>query len=306
MKLNKKTGALAGLAALAVVGGTWAYFSQTAAITNPFNTGAYNTSIVEHFNPADGDNWVPGAEVDKVVSAKNTGTAPVLVRVRMDEAWSRDGKEAFIAFDTGNGDMKPFTSAVIDGNGVITAVQTDDTDGTTAGDESVVYKLLDADKWEAGDDGYWYYKGVLGAGAVTEPLMTKVALANNTDMGKYIQAKGYYIMTRAEAEAAGALDAENKIKADFDIENYLMETDGKDWAEAGNDDELKALGEKAKEDGNYFFIHSENTLDPDAMGYARADYNLTITTEFIQATQDAAEGQGWNLPAGIIPAALAE
>jgi predicted ribosomally synthesized peptide with SipW-like signal peptide len=35
MKMNKKAAALGGLAAVAVVGGTWAYFNQTAAITNP-------------------------------------------------------------------------------------------------------------------------------------------------------------------------------------------------------------------------------------------------------------------------------
>ena len=41
MKMNKKAAALGGLAAVAVVGGTWAYFNQTAAITNPFSTGRY-------------------------------------------------------------------------------------------------------------------------------------------------------------------------------------------------------------------------------------------------------------------------
>ena len=50
MKMNKKAAALGGLAAVAVVGGTWAYFSQSAEITNPFSTGSYGGSIVESFN----------------------------------------------------------------------------------------------------------------------------------------------------------------------------------------------------------------------------------------------------------------
>ena len=39
MKLNKKIFAVSGLAALAVVGATWAYFNQSTSITNPLSTG---------------------------------------------------------------------------------------------------------------------------------------------------------------------------------------------------------------------------------------------------------------------------
>ncbi|CBL36195.1 hypothetical protein CL3_16080 [butyrate-producing bacterium SM4/1] len=50
--MKRKIAALGGLAALAAVGGTWAYFNQTAAITNPFHTeGGYETSVIEHFKP---------------------------------------------------------------------------------------------------------------------------------------------------------------------------------------------------------------------------------------------------------------
>ena len=94
MKMNKKAAALGGLAALVAVGGTWAYFNQTAAITNPFHTeGGYETSVIEHFNPSDGEDWKPGVTVNKEVIASNTGDADVLVRVTMDEVWRRGDED---------------------------------------------------------------------------------------------------------------------------------------------------------------------------------------------------------------------
>lgn len=43
-KLNKKAAAGIGLGALALVGGTFAYYSQTASLDNPLSTGRYTTS----------------------------------------------------------------------------------------------------------------------------------------------------------------------------------------------------------------------------------------------------------------------
>ena len=46
-KLNKKAAAGIGLGALALVGGTFAYYSQTASLDNPLSTGRYTTQLVE-------------------------------------------------------------------------------------------------------------------------------------------------------------------------------------------------------------------------------------------------------------------
>ena len=42
-KLNKKAAAGIGLGALALVGGTFAYYSQTASLDNPLSTGRYTS-----------------------------------------------------------------------------------------------------------------------------------------------------------------------------------------------------------------------------------------------------------------------
>lgn len=294
MKINKKVGALAGLAALAAVGGSWAFFNQTAAITNPFTTKQYNTSVVEKFNPADGEDWKPGGTVDKTVQAKNTGDYPLLVRVSMDEKWYRDNAEdAFKTLKSSDGEV--FFN-VLKEDGGYKAFQFGPDDGLVPetfynekGDDTVVYKNLntgsDAGSWFY-DNGYWYWNGVLAAGTSTEQLMDSVTLASNIDLGKYISTKSYYIMSAQEALEAGALDGENKIKDDFDVEKYLADNN-KEWITAATDEEELEAAKDAAKDGSYFFRRAESHLDENAKGYAGANYNLTITTEFIQATKDA-------------------
>lgn len=263
MKMNKKAAALGGLAAVAVVGGTWAYFNQTAAITNPFSTGSYGGSIVESFNPSDGDNWQPGATVDKEVVAENTGNSPLLVRVKMAETWSRNG----IA-----GTMPNITSA--DGEEFLNVAQIDSKDGNTAGDSTVVHKNLAAnDAWTLADDGYWYYKGQLAPGATTDSLLESVTLDKDTDMGVYTTTYKYCTTPGEDS------------KPDADTE-WLTAEDGE------KDADMLAAAETAKEDGNSFHVKKEVALDEAHPGYADADYELEITIDMVQPTEDAVK-EAW-------------
>ncbi len=339
MKMNKKAAALGGLAAVAVVGGTWAYFNQTAAITNPFSTGSYGGSIVESFNPSEGetwayfnqtaaitnpfstgsyggsivesfnpsegDNWQPGATVDKEVVAENTGNSPLLVRVKMAETWSRNGMagtmpnitsadgDAFatvdkevVAENTGNspllvrvkmaetwsrngmaGTMPNITSA--DGDAFLNVSQADPKDGETATDDTVVHKnLADNDAWEKADDGYWYYRGQLAPGATTESLLESVTLDKETDMGLY--ATTYKYCTTPGKDSKPGDNTEWKV------------------AENGEEDaDMLVAAEAAKEEGNSFHVKKETALDEAHPGYADADYELEITIDMVQPTEDA-------------------
>lgn len=258
MKMNKKAAALGGLAAVAVVGGTWAYFNQTAAITNPFSTGSYGGSIVESFNPSEGDNWQPGATVDKEVVAENTGNSPLLVRVKMAETWSRNGMA---------GTMPNITSA--DGDAFLNVSQADPKDGETATDDTVVHKnLADNDAWEKADDGYWYYRGQLAPGATTESLLESVTLDKETDMGLY--ATTYKYCTTPGKDSKPGDNTEWKV------------------AENGEEDaDMLVAAEAAKEEGNSFYVKKETALDEAHPGYADADYELEITIDMVQPTEDA-------------------
>lgn len=186
MRKNKKIAGVAGLAAIMVIGGTFAYFNQTMTVTNPFDTGKYDTNVTEDFKPEDGDNWEPGAEVNKDVTVKNTGDYDVLVRVKLTEKW--------VNKTTGNTVAENTTG--LKGN----AFQADAKDGLTTGDYSVVEKTLNAANWVYNDaDGYWYYNANLAAGTDTGKFLDAVKLMENADMGKYT-VKNYY--TKAETKPA--------------------------------------------------------------------------------------------------------
>ena len=175
---NKKLKAIAGLVAVAVIGGSLAYFNQTMTVENPFDTNKYSSELVETFNPGDGDDWQPGATVNKDIQVDNTGDYDVIVRVKFDETWTRKGGNSAYVTNTGINDS---TS------------QTDETDGLVTGDYSVVKKnLLNADKWFYNtNDGYYYYLDNLKAGQNTGTFLDSVKLIDNADMGKYEVIKYY-------------------------------------------------------------------------------------------------------------------
>ena len=253
--MKRKIAALGGLAALAAVGGTWAYFNQTAAITNPFHTeGGYETSVIEHFNPADGQEWKPGVTVDKDVIASNTGDADVLVRVKMQEEWNRQVEghlELLNVFDSSQGEF-------------LSPYQKDSEDGTVEGDKTVVEKEINNTDWTLGEDGYWYYKTRLAAHKDSESLLKSVTLLDDLDMGKYEDTFAY--CTTADK--------------DDDLTDVT-------WTEVANEEALIEAGEQAKADGLAFHVKKGRSLDETAMGYADANYGLTRTIEFVQPTEDA-------------------
>ena len=90
---NKKAAAILGVAAVALVVGTFAYFTQTSTIDNPFDTGKYSTVVTEDFKPKDGEDWEPGVEVNKDLYVHNTGDRNVVVRVKFEDIWTRDGEQ---------------------------------------------------------------------------------------------------------------------------------------------------------------------------------------------------------------------
>ncbi|CCY87202.1 uncharacterized protein BN500_00550 [Clostridium sp. CAG:149] len=271
--MKRKIAALGGLAALAAVGGTWAYFNQTAAITNPFHTeGGYETSVIEHFNPADGQEWKPGVTVDKDVIASNTGDADVLVRVKMDEVWNRQV----------GGDMEVLNNFDSSQDEFLNPDQLDSTDGKVAGDKTVVEKEINNTDWTLKEDGYWYYNSLLAAHSSSEALLSSVTLLSDLDMGKYEDTFAY--CTTA------------------DKDDPLTDVT---WTEVASEEALMEAGQQAKEDGLAFHVKKGRSLDETAMGYADANYGLTITIEFVQPTEDAVKDAwgdaGYNYVKDMIP-----
>lgn len=330
-KWNKKALAGVGLGALALVGGTFAYYNQTVSLDNPLGTGKYENELIEDYTPPTED-VKPGATIDKKVGAKNTGDYPVMVRIRMDEKWTKGinldangvpqatreiitqtsneiAKFNIEDFKQGNNGQKLWQAIQQDGDDA-------DSDGVTAGDYTVVRKELgNAAKWiYNAADGYWYYYKVLGKGEATDTnLLESISIASNIDLGHYIQEDYYYV---------GDENTKKEKIADSDWIKYQVTrrkgTDGKEQvtgvalynsdgtttevSDLNKDGEINAI-DLAKQlkltNGQKLFRRNESLLDENATGYADANYTLMVTSQFVQATPDALKEAWPNMPVEI-------
>lgn len=89
---------LAGLAAVAAIGGTWAYWNQNLSVDNNFQAGNFDSDIVEKFTPE--ADWLPGETVDKIVKVTNSGNVDMAVMATITQKWTEEG----VVFETPEGD----------------------------------------------------------------------------------------------------------------------------------------------------------------------------------------------------------
>lgn len=313
---NKKVYGLVGVAALAAIGGTFAYYSAEQTFTNPFNTTNYGSQATEKFNPADSDEWKPGAEVDKDIYATNTGDGDVWVRIKFDEIWKTAGGDVAHASSVNGVYNNLFDITTFDADEVPEALdhQYDAKDGKVtndAGDQdmgTVVFKnyanttqdFTEAKKWFLADDGYYYYTSTL---TKEEPASTKlldsVTLCKDTDMGHFVEEYAYLVIPKTAVD-------ENNVPV-FDRENLVyVGTDGNDysWKFVDTEEDLNMFSDETLKDqyaGMDIFTYKADNLDEQAQGYANANYELNITVEFVQADEDgkAALASGWTWAPGL-------
>lgn len=286
MRETKKIAAAAALLGIAGIGGTFAYFSQTLTATNPFDTGTYDTELVEEFKPTDGENWEPGVEVNKDVTVKNTGSLPVVVRVKFEEKWQRkNASEPFYDIDTAaDKDAAVLEEGSDAANKFESVYQGDPTDGkaNTFVDDSVVHKTLNPDgDWVYNPaDGYYYYMHTLAgkeenqAAPETKKLLDAVKLDENADMGRYDVIREY----STDAEKS---DDMNWVEFAKKGDNYVSVDEMKDL--------LKAEGREITFLREHTALHSDS--DASYAGYSDADYTLVITAQTIQATSNAVKDE---------------
>ena len=263
---NKKVLAVLGLAVVVAAGGTLAYFNQTHVAENQFDTGNYDTKLVETFNPKDGDDWKPGAEVNKDVEVENTGDVPVVVRAKLDETWSRDGE------------VIKKIGAVENKGVIITPWQENPTDGLVENDLTVVEKAIGS-KWIQGPDGWFYYEDMVEPGVTTQKFLDSVTLISDVDMGN--RERSYTVTC---SKIADPFDLVEKGYGSFIQEDGSIDLEGlSDALGLVKGDELK--------------VDYEEKVVEGLEGYSDADYTLTITAEVVQATDDAVdEAFGTQLP----------
>lgn len=289
MKGKKQVAALAAIVAVAGIGGTFAYFNQTLTAHNTFDTGKYDTELVEKFKPSDGENWEPGSEVNKDVTVQNTGTLPVVVRVKFEEIWERERdkeKETIYQMDTTKNKDKIAVGTPSEARNKFENVYQGDPDDGLASvdaDDSVVFKKMIPDGgWVYNSaDGYYYYQQVLpgiktdettGKETIAETtkLLDSVTLAENADMGRYKETK-YYALTEERPQDSG-----NWIEFEKIDEEYLSTR------------EMNAQL-KAENKGEITYMKSVTEQLEGLKGYSEADYTLIVTAQTVQATAKAVE-----------------
>lgn len=303
--MNKKIVGVVGLASVALVGGTFAYFTQSTTIDNPFDTANYQTVVTEDFVPEDGEDWQPGAEVNKDLYVQNTGDRDVVVRVKLEDYWYRG--DSLITKDQGDGAntfVELFGEPVIrhpgaTENGTET-FQLNPNDGETEGDGTVVFKTFEnTDKWAFNEeDGYFYYKTTLPAGASTEKFLDKVQLDPQLDLGLF------NTMIYSKVDEKGK-NPEIKVPEDVtDIDKFMVENgwtwmrqeDGKDVSVIPTSIDLfnKMAGtnhtkESLLANNQGIYTTAVTRAESDKQGYGDAKYILRIKVETVQATDKAVQ-----------------
>jgi len=146
-----------------VLASTLAWFSATDARDNNFKADfAFNVDLVDEFETP--ETFSPDQLVDKTVGAKNTEDIDAFVRV--------------MAFPVAGKDQTPLSAL----NGV-----------------EVIYENLNTTDWTYGDDGYYYYLGVLAPGEETAPLFTGVQLKIDDEVKDDYQNANFDIVVKVEA-----------------------------------------------------------------------------------------------------------
>lgn len=259
----------AGTLALCTAAGTWAYYTSASSMDNKMSTKTYGNTLEEKFTPQ--RDWQPGQTATKEVGVINTGDYDLVARVKLKEEWTRNSASIAKIDPTDTTGMSAIT----------TVEQANATDGSTTGDKTVVEKTMAASGWTKGGDGYWYYNAKLVPKTSTSPkLLTAIKLTSAVDMG-VIANKRYW----TESAAVSATDPSKET----------IGTDSKTkWVEYTGDIPAPA------DPQNSVYTRVTSGLDPAAMGYAGAQYTLTVESQTCQATKDAVAATWTTAPVAVV------
>lgn len=225
---------LAGIAAVAVIGGTWAYWSQDLTATNEFETGKFDSDIVEQFTPPAVGEWLPGVTTEKNVKVTNSGDVDMALVAEITQEWNRDGESLSIRFAAP--DPSPITrgyenAAVINwGKDTamhdITAIDSVAEEAREMGITASVSSLGDSeakDKWVLVDvsDDYskliFVYNGIVPAGEETPELLNSVTL--NSKIESWVSEKNYFYDENGEQQ----VEEKGWMEVNYEDAQYTMD-----------------------------------------------------------------------------------
>ena len=235
IEMKKKAAlGLAGIAAVAVIGGTWAYWSQDLTATNEFETGKFDSDIVEQFTPPAVGEWLPGVTTEKNVKVTNSGDVDMALVAEITQEWNREGESLPIRFAAP--DPSPITrgyenAAVINwGENTamhdITAIDSVAEEAREMGITASVSSLGDSeakDKWVLVDvsDDYskllFVYNGIVPAGEETPELLNSVTL--NSKIESWVSEKNYFYDENGEQQ----VEEKGWMEVNYEDAQYTMD-----------------------------------------------------------------------------------
>ena len=166
MKKKKILLIVSTIAIIAIVGGTFAWFTAKDQVKNSFTTGTTEdpsdpddgVKIDENWKPEDAEKITPGTEVNKDVRAQNTASYESFIRVKFVKTFTTSAPGINVAdLNTAN--------IVLNYNGANVTNTTE----------------LAESKWVDGEDGYYYYLGSVKSKEYTTYLLDSVTLDKNSD-----------------------------------------------------------------------------------------------------------------------------
>lgn len=192
MRIKKKwmmTAAAVALAGTLAVGGSLAWFTDSATATNVVTTGNVTIAWQENgkeLGKGEGLTFgkdtpvAPGDELQKEANVKNTGSNPALIRAKLSLG---EGVDA----------------------------------------ELVEMVMAESSNWQDGGDGYYYYVGIVEPGSATDDLLKALKISTSAD-NESLGNKELDVDLVAEAiQSANLIDASNvtleTVKAAFATAN---------------------------------------------------------------------------------------
>ena len=280
MRKNKKAFmGLAALAAVAVIGGTWAYWNQDLSAVNEFETGKYDTDITETFTPPAPGEWVPGVEVEKKVTVTNKGDVKLAALATVNQVWVRtedvidtdDEKEgepippkAGEYFDLmfQNGDAMEYASIVSWGSEVVALESVKD----AAAGMGITATVSGLDDTAAA--GKW---------VMVNAMNTKDTDGKETNSdGKGFSDVQFIYNGIVEAEGTDGKDATPLLLEGATLNKAINTT-------------ITAKKTTTSVDDNGNTVTRTETTKNAAFGYDSAKYTMTINATTVQATKSAIE-----------------